>query len=102
MSTILPHHAKEDICDNLAVRSHGSRIRDLLNYSLPVTTFVFSEASGGPDLMLSKDTCTTDDLNLPCDGMYGYNRIYWGFSLDDSAGTKMNELNGDTGKEAST
>ena len=34
--------------------------------------------------------------------MQGYNGIYWGFAPDDSAGTPMSKINGDTGKKAST
>ena len=34
--------------------------------------------------------------------MHGYNGIYWGFLPDDAAGTTMHEINGNTGKQAST
>ena len=44
----------------------------------------------------------TNDLNLPSGGMHGYNGIYWGFAPDDAAGTKMSDINGNTGKQAST
>lgn len=41
-------------------------------------------------------------LNLLSGGMHGYNGIYWGFAPDDAAGTTMSEINGNTGKQAST
>lgn len=50
-----------------------------------------------------RDTCTTNDLNLPSGGMQGYNGIYWGFAPDDtSPPTAMSTINGNTGKQAST
>lgn len=58
-------------------------------------------ASSAPFLE-GRDTCTTNDLNLPSGGMHGYNGIYWGFLPDDAAGTTMGHINGDTGKKAST
>ena len=52
----------------------------------------------GSPLILAKDTCATNDLNLPSGGMHGYNSIYWGFAPDDAAGTKMLDINGNTSK----
>lgn len=52
-----------------------------------------------------RDTCTSNDLNLPSGGMRGYNGIFWGFAPntpDQGASTTMKEINGDTGKQAST